>query len=125
MSPGTGVDALDPELAEVPLAGAAVPEGVLHRVHELLVGRTVCTALVSVVPLRLFQNGAVVLATMYGSLDSGHRGSSSLLVVLVGAQQIADRRSLVCNQMPSILRTAFSSDLETSASRPSRRVRTL
>ena len=75
-----GVDALDPQLAEVPLAGAAVPEGVLHRVHELLVGRPVGTALVAVVPLRLFQNGAVVLATMDGSLDSGHRGSSSLLV---------------------------------------------
>src|SRR5450631_2637535 len=77
-----GVDALDPQLAKVTLAGPAVPVGVLHRMHELLVGRTVRPTLVSVVSLRLFQNGAVVLAPMNGSLDSGHWGCSSLLVPL-------------------------------------------
>ena len=73
--PGAGVDALDPQLPEVTLAGPAVAERVLHRVHELLVGSPVGTALVAVVPLRLLQDGAVVLATVDGPLHSGHGGA--------------------------------------------------
>src|ERR1700722_14950160 len=83
VQPSRRVDALDPQLAKVTLAGPTVPVGVLHRMHELLVGRTVRPTLVSVVSLRLLQNGAVVLAPMNGSLDSGHWGCSSLLVPLV------------------------------------------
>jgi hypothetical protein len=61
--------------------------------HELLVGRTVRPTLVSVVSLRLLQNGAVVLAPMNGSLDSGHWGCSSLLVPLVVSESASGNDS--------------------------------
>src|SRR5664279_668568 len=69
---GRRVDPLDPELAEVALTGTAVPVGVLHRVHDLLVGSTERTALVAVVTLCLLEDGAMVLLGVYCTLDSGH-----------------------------------------------------
>src|SRR5664279_4370613 len=69
---GRRVDPLDPELAEVALTGTAVPVGVLHRVHDLLVGSTERTALVAVVTLCLLEGGAMVLLGVYCTLDSGH-----------------------------------------------------
>ena len=72
---GTGVDALDPELAEVTLAGPAVAVGVLQGVHDLLVGRLVAAALVAVVALGRLEDGAVVLPAVDGALDPGHGGA--------------------------------------------------
>ena len=68
-----GVDALDPELAELALAGPAVAERVLQRVHDLLVGGAVRTALVAVVALGPLEGGAAVLLAVDGALDPGHR----------------------------------------------------
>src|SRR5690606_22797227 len=57
----TRVDALDPELAHLALAGPAVTEGVLPRVHDRFVGRPEAAAAVAVVTLRLAEYGAALL----------------------------------------------------------------
>src|SRR5690606_35642943 len=68
-----GVDPLDPELAELTLAGAAVAERVLQRVHDLLVRGAVRAALVAVVALGPLEGGPAVLLAVDGALDPGHR----------------------------------------------------
>src|SRR3954468_12223442 len=60
------VDASDPQLAELALARPAIAVRVLQRVHDLLVGRTVRTALVAVVPLGPLERGPAVLLRMDG-----------------------------------------------------------
>src|SRR5437588_7999057 len=68
-----GVDALDPQLAEVALARPSVAVGVLQRVHDLLVGRAERPALIAVVALRSLEHGMAVLLAVDGPLDPGHR----------------------------------------------------
>src|SRR5829696_3336378 len=45
LTPGSGIDADDPELAHLPLADPAVAVGVLARAHELLVCEAVARVL--------------------------------------------------------------------------------
>ena len=71
--PAGGVDALDPQAAELALAGPAVTEGVLPRVHDLLVGGAVRAALVAVVALGPLEDLPAVLLRRDGSLDPGHQ----------------------------------------------------
>src|SRR4051794_29641155 len=82
--PGSGVDALDPELAEVALAGSPVPERVVPGVHELLVGGAEAAALVAVVALRLLEDGPAVLLAVDGALDPCH---GALLSVWRGVRE--------------------------------------
>ena len=67
-----GVDALDPQAAEVALAGAPVAIGVLQAVHHLLVGGAAGTALVAVVALGALERDATLLLGVDGSLHPGH-----------------------------------------------------
>src|SRR6478609_7064224 len=61
---GGGVDALDPQAAELALAVLAVAVGVGARLEQLL--------------LRALEYGPALLARVYGSLDAAHFPSSSL-----------------------------------------------
>src|SRR5690349_1323232 len=67
-----GVDALDPQLAELALAGPPVTEGVLAGPHHLLVRGAVGPALVAVVALGLLEDLAAVLLRTDGTLHPGH-----------------------------------------------------
>src|SRR5438105_8039226 len=107
---GGGVDALDPELAEVAFAGAAVTIGVLPRVHELLVGRAERAALVAVVALRLLEDGPAVLAPVDGALDPCHLETEELAglgAVAAGELGLAPeasraRRRLLLHQVTAV-----------------------
>src|SRR4029078_8364282 len=66
-----GVDPLDPKATEIALEGHAVAAGVLPRVHDLLVGGAVRTALVAVVTLGPLEDLPAVLLRRDGSLGPG------------------------------------------------------
>src|SRR4029453_17499038 len=69
---GRGVDAHDPERAEVPLLVAPVAVRVDERVLDLLLRVAVVRALAAVVPLRLLEHLAALLARGDRSLDTRH-----------------------------------------------------
>ena len=66
------VDPLDPQAAELALAGPAVAEGVLPAAHDLLVGRPERAALVAVVALGLLQYLLVALLGSHATLHPCH-----------------------------------------------------
>ena len=82
VGPGPGVDALDPEPAEVTLAGPAVAVGVLQRVHDGFVGGTKAPAAVAVVTLGLLEDGIAVLLAVDGALHPGHVQLPSMRSIL-------------------------------------------
>ena len=65
-------DALDPELAELALAGPSVSVGVVAGVHDRLVGRLPAPRTIAVVALGPLQNDPAALLGMNGALDSCH-----------------------------------------------------
>ena len=73
IGPAGGIDPLHPKAAEIALARPPVAERVQPRVHDLLVGSPVATALVAVVTLGLLENRPAVLPAVNGALDTGHR----------------------------------------------------
>src|SRR5262249_24096645 len=75
--PAGGVDARDPELAEVALPDAAVAVGILPRVHHRFVGGLERLASVAPVALRGPEYLVVALAGHHPALDSGHGATSS------------------------------------------------
>src|SRR5690606_27259100 len=72
VEPARRVDALDPELAHLALAGPTVPERVVPGVHHRFVGGPERAAPVAVVALGLVQYGAVLLLGMNATLDACH-----------------------------------------------------
>src|SRR5581483_8022652 len=76
--PAGGVDAHDPQPAELALADPAVAVGVDAGVHDLLVGRLEAAAAVAAVPLGRLEDGAAVLLAVDGALDPGHDNNLSL-----------------------------------------------
>src|ERR1700733_1893232 len=67
-----GVDARDPEPAEVALAVAPVPVAVLIGLEHGLLGRAVMAACVTAIALGHRQRGAALLAGVNRALDAGH-----------------------------------------------------
>src|SRR3954451_2913946 len=94
---GGGVDARDPEAAEVALLVAPVAVGVLVGLEQGLLGELVARVSLAPVALGPVQRGAPLLARVYGTFDAAHLCSSSL--------------------------TRFSSGFATITGRPSRRLR--
>src|ERR1019366_2452227 len=72
IGPGSGVDSLDPEATEVPLACPTIAVRVLERVHDRLVGGTEGAAPVAVITLSRLEDGATVLLAVDGALHPGH-----------------------------------------------------
>ena len=72
MLAGGGVDPLDPQAAELALAGPAVAEGVLPAAHDLLVGGPERPALVAVVALGLLEDLLVAPLGGDAALDACH-----------------------------------------------------
>src|SRR3954463_5523258 len=73
-----GVDALDPQAAEVALAVLAVAVGVGARLEQLLLRPLVARVLLAAVALGPLERGAALLARVYGTLDAAHLPSSFL-----------------------------------------------
>ena len=69
---GAGVDAHDPQLAELALAHAAVAIGVLEAALDLFFGAAVARVLGAAVALGLLEDLAALLARVDASLDSRH-----------------------------------------------------
>src|SRR3954452_18930416 len=86
-----GVDARDPEAAEVPLAVAAVAVRVGVRLHDRFLGALVGGVRLAAEALRPLQDLAALLAGVHGALDAGHRPlpPSSLLTTLRSAFEIS------------------------------------
>src|SRR5205085_1593191 len=95
VQPRGGVDAGDPETAEVALAVAAVAVGVRLRLHQRFLGAAVVRVRLAAEALRPLEGCAALLARVDGTLDAGHEPEPS--------------RSL---------RTVFSSAFEIGRSRP-------
>src|SRR5450759_63308 len=77
-----GVDAGDPQLADLALLGLAVAVGVLQRVLHLLLGGLERAALGTVITMRPLEYGALLLLGADCALDPRH--GRSLLVLLRG-----------------------------------------
>src|SRR3954465_13360392 len=75
---GGGVDALDPQAAELALAVLAVTVGVRARLEQLLLRALVARVLLAAVPLGPLERRAALLARVYRTLDPAHLPSSSL-----------------------------------------------
>src|SRR3979409_2479245 len=75
---GGGVDALDPQAAELALAVLAVAVGVGARLEQLLLRPLVARVLLAAVALGALQHGTALLARVHGSLDAAHLPKSSL-----------------------------------------------
>src|SRR6201999_3736113 len=73
---GSGVDALDPEPAEVALAVLAVAVGVGHRVEDLLLGLAVEPGALAPVALRALEDDPALLLGVKRALDACHRSIS-------------------------------------------------
>src|SRR6185437_110089 len=71
-----GVDALDPEPAEVALTVLAVPVGVGHRVEDLLLGLAVEPGPLAPVALRPLEDNPALLLGVKRALDACHRSIS-------------------------------------------------
>src|SRR5919198_659233 len=69
---GGGIDARDPQPAEVPLAVAAVAVRVLVRLEQGLLGPLVARMGLAPVALRARERGPALLARVDGALDPGH-----------------------------------------------------
>src|ERR687896_1575010 len=82
-----GVDARDPEAAEVALAVAAVAVRVGVRLHDGFLGAAVGAVRLPAIALRALERRAALLAGVDGALDAGHRPlpPSSLVTVLRSA----------------------------------------
>src|SRR5439155_12689138 len=72
-----GVDARDPEAAEVALAVAAVAVGVRVRLQQRLLGAPVARVALAAVALGARERRAALLAGVGGALDAAHLRSSS------------------------------------------------
>src|ERR1700758_3444657 len=71
-----GVDALDPEAAEVALAVLAVAVGIGHRVEDLLLGLAVEPGPLAPVALRTLEDNPALLLGVKRTLDACHRSIS-------------------------------------------------
>src|SRR3954469_10284746 len=86
-----GVDARDPEAAEVALAVAAVAVRVGVRLHDRFLGALVGGVRLAAEALCALEHLAALLAGVHGALDAGHRPlpPSSLLTTLRSAFEIS------------------------------------
>src|SRR5262249_27279460 len=75
---GRGVDAGDPQAAEVALAVAPVAVGVRVRLHQRLLGALVVRVRLAAVALRQLERRAALLARAKRALDAGHLPPPSL-----------------------------------------------
>src|SRR3954468_4946188 len=70
---GSRIDPLDPQLAEITLASAAVAVGIYQRMGDLLLGFPVQPRTLPTVTGRLPQNLTALLLCIDGALDACHR----------------------------------------------------
>src|SRR3954453_9199888 len=75
---GGGVDALDPQAAEVALAVLAVAVGVRAGLEQLLLRPLVARVLLAAIALGALERRPALLARVYRTLDAAHLPSSSL-----------------------------------------------
>src|ERR1051326_3691991 len=84
-----GVDARDPERADLALLLPAIAVGVLPRLHQRLLGDAVDVLPAAAEPLRLLEDFLVARTRRYASLDSWHGAPSARV-----RQHAADRRRI-------------------------------
>ena len=81
LSADGGVDALDPQLAEITLASLAVAEVVVKGVEQLFLGLAIQAGTLATVAGSPFENDATLLVSIYCALHTCHMFSFAFLKI--------------------------------------------